>query len=87
MLTEGHVITVMDEKNQPVDLVKSQKPVHVKAGGVDFGKVPLYVGKIPGMGVLTAGSEEEPAIVLGLDVLVQRRSMLLRINDSEVWFN
>ena len=82
----GDVITIMDGRT-PVDLVKSTKPVQVKASDVGFGKVPLYVGKIPGMTTLTGGSETEPAIVLGLDVLVQRPSMLLRIRDNEVWFS
>ena len=81
----GDVITIQNAKGRSVPLVKSNEAVDVKAGLVEFGKVPIYVGdEIPGMDAL-ASESNGAAVVLGLDVLVQRPGMLLRTRDNELW--
>ena len=81
----GDVITIQNAKGRSVPLVKSNEAVDVKAGSVEFGKVPIYVGdEIPGMDAL-ASESNGAAVVLGLDVLVQRPGMLLRTRDNELW--
>ena len=56
---------------------------------IDFGSTPIYVGELPGLAALKGGlgMEESPvAVVLGMDVLRKRPSMLLRALQNEVWF-
>ena len=88
----GDVLTIMGLGGKPVNLIKSSTPVSVEMKGdknslVDFGSVPLFVGDLPGLAALNGlGVESPPAVVLGMDVLRQRPSMLLRAQDDEVWF-
>jgi len=86
MQANGNIVVVQNQRGEPVDLTRSKDVVDIKAAEVDFGKVPLYVGEIPSLAALTS-EFAGPAILLGLDVLVQRPSMLLRAQDNEVWFS
>lgn len=88
----GDVLMILGADGKPVNLVKSRNAVSVEmkgenGGKVDFGSVPLFVGELPGLAALNGlGVESPPAVILGMDVLRQRPSMLLRAKDDEVWF-
>jgi hypothetical protein len=90
---------IMGTNGEKVNLVKSKEAAkvvipsaqntvaEVTTTKVDFGSVSLYVGELPGLAALNGlGVESPPAVVLGMDVLRQRPSMLLRAQDNEVWF-
>jgi hypothetical protein len=50
-------------------------------------KNTVYVGNIPGLAALNGiGVDSPPAVVLGLDILRKRPSMLLRARNNEVYF-
>jgi hypothetical protein len=63
---------------------------------VDFGSIPLFVGEFPGLTMMMQQQEIDNAavilqnsvvgVVLGMDILRQRPSTLLRAQDNEVWF-
>eukprot|EP00977_Amphora_coffeiformis_P015887 scaffold4772_cov153-Amphora_coffeaeformis.AAC.11 len=55
---------------------------------VDFGNHhSVYVGNLPGLAALQAlGDEAPPAVVLGMDILRSRPTMLLCARDHEVYF-
>lgn len=84
---------IMGVNGNKVNLVKSNELIKVKipfgeGAALDFGTIQLYVGELPGLAALNGlGAESPPAVVLGMDVLRQRPSMLLRAQDNEVWFD
>jgi len=90
--SRGDVLMIMGTDGRRVNLVKSNEPATVEMQGadkgkVDFGSVPLFVGELPGLAALNGlGVESPPAVVVGMDVIRQRPSMLLRAQDNEVWF-
>jgi len=92
---QGDVLMIMGSDGRRINLVKSNQAAKVEmvaseegTANVDFGSVPLYVGELPGLAALNGlGVESPPAVVLGMDVLRQRPSMLLRAQDNEVWFD
>jgi hypothetical protein len=54
---------------------------------VSFGKNHVFVGEIPGLHALNGiGVDAPPAVVFGMDFLRQRPKMLLRAQQSEVYF-
>ena len=93
--SRGDVLMIMGSDGRRINLVKSNQAAKVEmvaseagTANVDFGSVPLYVGELPGLAALNGlGVESPPAVVLGMDVLRQRPSMLLRAQDNEVWFD
>lgn len=92
----GDVLTIVGAAGERVNLLKTANPVAVQVSGesskgesatVDFGEGHVYVGDLPGLAALNGlGVESPPAVVLGMDVLRQRPSMLLRAQNNEVWF-
>ena len=54
----------------------------------DFGTGSVFVGTVPGLGALKdlLQNDDAPAVILGMDVLRRRPSMLLRARDNEVYF-
>jgi hypothetical protein len=91
--SQGQVLQIMGTGGKPVSLIQSTQPptVHVPTanGGssIDFGAGHVYVGDLPGLAALNGlGVSSPPAVVLGMDVLRRRPSMLLRASHNEVWF-
>jgi Aspartyl protease len=85
----GDVLMIASGNGDRINLIKSKDAAAVSMSAVDFGSIPsLYVGNLPGLAALNGiGVSSPPAVVLGLDVLRQRPSMLLRSQDNEVWFD
>lgn len=91
--SRGEILMIMGTNGKTVNLVKTKEaakveiPSSTSTTAVDFGSVALYVGELPGLAALNGlGIASPPAVVLGMDVLRQRPSMLLRAQDNEVWF-
>jgi len=86
---QDEVLTIMGVAGNPVHLLKSKQPcpVEMSSGDVSFGEGHVYVGDLPGLAALNGlGVDSPPAVVLGMDVLRRRPSMLLRAQNNEVWF-
>ena len=86
---QDDVLTIMGVTGTPVDLLKSKQTcqVSMSSGDVSFGEGHVYVGDLPGLAALNGlGVDSPPAVVLGMDVLRRRPSMLLRARNNEVWF-
>jgi hypothetical protein len=89
--SRGDVLTIMGVGGKPVSLLNSKQTVKIDLLGeddlVDFGTGNVYVGDLPGLAALQGlGVESPPAVVLGMDVLKRRKSMLLRAQDNLVLF-
>lgn len=91
--SRGDILTIFGAGGKRVNLCKSTgKEVDVSMNGsngkkVQFGSGPVYVGDLPGLAALNGlGVESPPAVVLGMDVLRRRPSMLLRATENEAWF-
>jgi hypothetical protein len=91
--SRGDILTIFGAGGKRVNLCKSTgKEVDVSMDGsngekVQFGSGPVYVGDLPGLAALNGlGVESPPAVVLGMDVLRRRPSMLLRATENEAWF-
>jgi hypothetical protein len=91
--SRGEILTIMGAGGKRFNLCKSTgKEVDVSMDGsndekVQFGSGSVYVGDLPGLAALNGlGVESPPAVVLGMDVLRRRPSMLLRATENEVWF-
>ena len=90
--SRGDLVTIMGVNGDKVNLVKSKELIKVEipigeGAALDFGSIQLYVGDLPGLAALNGlGTEAPPAVILGIDVIRQRPSMLLRAQDNEVWF-
>jgi Aspartyl protease len=63
---------------------------------IDFGSTSVFVGEFPGLTMMMQQQQQLDqadtpnisaiGVILGMDVLRQRPSMLLRAQDNEVWF-
>jgi hypothetical protein len=91
--SRGDILTIMGAGGNRVNLCKSAgREVDVSMNGsngdkVQFGSGSVYVGDLPGLAALNGiGVESPPAVVLGMDVLRRRPSMLLRATENEAWF-
>jgi hypothetical protein len=91
--SRGEILTIFGAGGNRVNLCKSTgKEVDVSMDGsngekVQFGSGSVYVGDLPGLAALNGiGVESPPAVVLGMDVLRRRPSMLLRATENEAWF-
>jgi hypothetical protein len=91
--SRGDILTIFGAGGKRVNLCKSTgKEVDVFMDGsngekVQFGSGPVYVGDLPGLAALNGlGVESPPAVVLGMDFLRRRPSMLLRATENEAWF-
>jgi hypothetical protein len=91
--SRGDILTIFGAGGKRVNLCKSTgKEVNVSMDGsngekVQFGSGPVYVGDLPGLAALNGlGVESPPAVVLGMDILRRRPSMLLRATENEAWF-
>lgn len=93
--SRGDILQIFGAGGARVNLCKSIAEVDVTMqGGEDddnetiaFGAGNVYVGDLPGLAALNGlGVKSPPAVVLGMDVLRRRPSMLLRASHNEVWF-
>lgn len=89
--SRGDILTIFGVGGGRVNLCKSFKEVKVTMDGesenISFGSGSVYVGELPGLAALNGlGVESPPAVVLGMDVLRRRPSMLLRASENEAWF-
>ena len=88
----GKLLSIMGLGGERINLHKTPEKVHVElptrdVDAVDFGSGHIFVGDLPGLALLNGlGVESPPAVVLGLDVLRQRRTMMVRAPSNEVWF-
>ncbi|OEU14910.1 hypothetical protein FRACYDRAFT_269708 [Fragilariopsis cylindrus CCMP1102] len=70
-----------------ISLVADDNDDDISFGGGSSSKNTVYVGNIPGLAALNGiGVDSPPAVVLGLDILRKRPSMLLRARNNEVYF-
>jgi hypothetical protein len=88
--TRGEILTVASN-NGPITLLKSDSQAELTVvgsdGDISFGSSNIYVGELPGLAALNGlGINSRPALVLGMDILRKRPKMLLRAQQSEVYF-
>jgi len=88
----GSMLSIMGLGGERISLHRTPEKVHVElpardTDAVDFGSGHIFVGDLPGLALLSGlGVGSPPAVVLGMDVLRQRPTMLVRAQQKEVWF-
>ena len=88
--SKGEVLMVAGVDGRMVNLLRSESPVEIGLVGdtdiAEFGKGNVYVGDLPGLQALNGlGVDSPPAVVLGMDVLRCRPSMLFRAQTNELF--
>lgn len=88
--SKGEVLMVAGVDGRMVNLLRSESPVEIGLVGdtdiAEFGKGNIYVGDLPGLQALNGlGVDSPPAVVLGMDVLRCRPSMLFRAQTNELF--
>ena len=81
-VNKGDLLLVAGTQGERVELWRTREGVDITCETAQFSNSRIYVGEIPGLGVLGGlGTSSPPAAILGMDILRTIPRMLYRMNE------